>query len=90
MFLEKFARTEPINKKKMKKKKEDYNLSFLCFSFCMSIVSIRRYYFKIQKTRVQKFIHFCDLNTFPCPSSSQFVPVRAFGGRRFHTVLYGV
>ncbi len=44
----------------------------------------------MQKTRVQKFIHFCDLNPFPCPSSSQFVPVRAFGGRRFHTVLYGV
>jgi hypothetical protein len=53
-------------------------------------ISIRRYYFKMQKTRVQKFIHFCDLNPFPCPSSSQFVPVRAFGGRRFHTVLYGV
>jgi hypothetical protein len=56
----------------------------------MSIVSIRRYYFKMQKTRVQIFIHVCDLNPFLCPSSSQFVPVRAFGGRRFHTVLYGV
>lgn len=33
MFLEKFARTEPINKKKMKKKKEDYNLSFRVFLF---------------------------------------------------------
>jgi hypothetical protein len=32
MFLEKFPLTEPINKKK-KKKKEDYNLSFRAFLF---------------------------------------------------------
>jgi hypothetical protein len=40
MFLQKFARTEPITKKKNKKKeKEDYNLSFRVFLFCMSGVS---------------------------------------------------